>query len=199
MHGDDRPRVIAVTSSLPNEGKTTVVMNIARLVALAGRRVIVIDCDLDRSHQELGMPQQPGVREVLSGAIPAAEAIIHYQATGIDVIPAGKTPRAELLNIAALRDLIAAVRPIYDLVVIDSGPVLVVSDARVIAYLADTTVLIARWAQTRAAHAALALQRLREIRANVAGVFLTMVDAKKQPHYGPDIPPQHRVRRHYLQ
>jgi polysaccharide biosynthesis transport protein len=194
MHSNDFPRVLAVTSSLLNEGKTTFVMNVARLMALAGLRVIVIDCDLHRSrlHHELGISQQVGLTEVLSGAIPAAVAIIHHQATGIDVILAGRAPRAHLLNIAGLRDVIEFVRPIYDLVIIDSGPVLVVSDARVIAYLADTTVLIARWAETRAAHAGLALQRLRQIRANVAGVFLTMVDAKKQSHYAPGIPAQHR-------
>jgi capsular exopolysaccharide synthesis family protein len=194
--------VISVTSSLPGEGKTTVVAAIARLVAITGRRVLVIDCDMHRPrlHRELGMTEQPGLAEVLAGNLASAEAVIHDTATGIDLMPAGKDRKTDLLSTARLRDLIDGVRSLYDLVVIDSGPVLAVSDARVISQFADTTVFVARWAETRKLHAAAGLQQLHEVRCNIAGVFLTMVNIKRHSRYAfSDSAADPRLQKYYLQ
>lgn len=208
IHGTGDENVISVTSSLPGEGKTTVVMAIARLVAMTRHRVLVIDCDMHhpRLHRELGMTEQPGLAEVLAGKLSGAEAVIHDTATGIDLMPAGTDRYADLYNTGSfllfygrLHDFVASVRSRYDLVVIDCGPVLAVSDARVISHLADATVFVARWGQTRKAHAAAGLQQLRDARVNIAGVFLTMGNVKKQSRFS-DLPAYHRLlRKYYLQ
>ena len=108
-------------------------------------------------------------------------------ASGLDVLPAGRgnPPNSSaLLGSSRMESLLAKLCTAYDLVIIDSPPVQIVSDARFLARMADTTVFVARWAATRREVAALALRQIAESGASLAGVVLSMVNVRKNARYG---------------
>ena len=179
---DAKPRVVLVTSALPGEGKSTMAMSMAQMVARYGQRVIVIDGDLRRPaiHRLAGVSHRPGLVEWLLGRNPLEEVIYSTGPGGIDVIPAGDQPQLppNLLSSDRFRQLLRGLMERYDMVILDSAPVLAVSDTRILATLAEKTLFVVRWASTSHKVAASALRQLVEAGANVAGVALTAVDVK---------------------
>lgn len=185
----DRPiKVLALTSSVPGEGKSTTSLCLARSSALAGQRTIVVDCDLRRRGLESILRQKPavGLLEVLSGQTPLREAIFRDEESGAYVLPvvaAKFTPR-EVFNTKAFADLLVTLREHFEHVILDCPPVLAVADTRVIAKQADATLFLLRWQKTPARAARLALDALQAVGARVAGVALTQVNLKAQAAYG---------------
>ena len=177
-----RPKVVAITSALPSEGKTSCSVSLARTMAMSGERVLLIDCDLRRNSLE-GLVSQPsgaGLIEVLMGAAPVEQAVVADAVKGLDLLCIYKatfTPR-DLFGDARMAELLAKVRGTYDHVVLDCPPVLAVSDARTLATLADATVMIARWGRTPRSAARAALDLLRRDGVKVLGVVLSMVDKR---------------------
>lgn len=178
---DQRPRVVLVTSALPGEGKSTLAMSLAQTVARYGQKVIVIDGDLRRPavHRLAGVSHKPGLIEWLLNRNPLEE-IIYSTPGGIDVIPAGDQPQLppNLLSSDRFKQLLRGLMERYDMVILDSAPVLAVSDTRILATLAEKTVFVVRWASTSHKVAASALRQLFEAGAHVAGVALMAVDVK---------------------
>ena len=183
-------RSILVASSLPGEGKTTIAVSMGRLLARSGRQVVLVDADLRRSKAAdvLGLSTRVGLIQILTGREDdLTEAIQLDAASGLHVLAAGRGRPAnssDLLSSSRMEDLMAALVDMYDVIIIDSPPVHVLSDARVIARLVDTTVFVVRWATVRREVAALALARLREFGVDVAGVALSMVNVRKNARYG---------------
>jgi polysaccharide biosynthesis transport protein len=179
---DQRPRVVLVTSALPGEGKSTMAMSLAQMVARYGQRVIVIDGDLRRPavHRLAGVANKPGLIEWLINRNALEEVIYSTGAGGIDVIPAGDQPQLppNLLSSDRFRQLLRGLMERYDMVILDSAPVLAVSDTRILATLAEQTLFVVRWASTSHKVAASAIRQLVEAGAHVAGVALTAVDVK---------------------
>jgi capsular exopolysaccharide synthesis family protein len=179
---DHRPRVVLVTSALPGEGKSTMAMSLAQTVARSGQRVVVVDGDLRRPslHRLAGIAQKPGLIEWLLGRNAAEEVVYSAGPGGVDVIPAGSPLQLppNLLSSDRFRLLLHGLTERYDMVILDSAPVLAVSDTRVLAALAERTLFVVRWASTSRKVAASALHQLFEAGANVAGVALTAVDVK---------------------
>jgi len=179
---DTRPRVVLVTSALPGEGKSTMAMSLAQMVARYGQRVIVIDGDLRRPavHRLAGVSQKPGLVEWLLNRNALEEVIYSTGPGGIDVIPAGDQPQLppNLLSSDRFRQLLRGLMERYDMVILDSAPVLAVSDTRILATLAEKTLFVVRWASTSHKVAASALRQLHEAGAQVAGVALMAVDVK---------------------
>lgn len=179
---DARPRVVLVTSALPGEGKSTMAMSLAQMVARYGQRVIVIDGDLRRPavHRLAGVSQRPGLVEWLLNRNALDEVIYSTGPGGIDVIPAGDQPQLppNLLSSDRFRQLLRGLMERYDMVILDSAPVLAVSDTRILATLAEKTIFVVRWAATSHKVAASAMRQLFEAGANVAGVALMAVDVK---------------------
>jgi polysaccharide biosynthesis transport protein len=179
---DTRPRVVLVTSALPGEGKSTMAMSLAQMVARYGQRVIVIDGDLRRPavHRLAGVSQRPGLVEWLLNRNALEEVIYSTGPGGIDVIPAGDQPQMppNLLSSDRFRQLLRGLMERYDMVILDSAPVLAVSDTRILATLAEKTLFVVRWASTSHKVAASALRQLHEGGAQVAGVALMAVDVK---------------------
>ncbi|HWI28730.1 MAG TPA: polysaccharide biosynthesis tyrosine autokinase [Stellaceae bacterium] len=179
---DQRPRVVLVTSALPGEGKSTMAMSLAQMVARSGQRVIVIDGDLRRPavHRLAGVAHKPGLIEWLINRNPLEEVIYSTGAGGIDVIPAGDQPQLppNLLSSDRFRQLLRGLMERYDMIILDSAPVLAVSDTRVLATLAEQTLFVVRWASTSHKVAASALRQLVESGARIAGVALMAVDVK---------------------
>jgi succinoglycan biosynthesis transport protein ExoP len=180
--------VIAMTSSLPGEGKTTTAVCLARSAAQAGQRVVIVDCDLRRRAvgRLLGIEPEHGLLEVLNDVARLKSALHLDELSGAYVLPltqTGFTPK-DVFNSAAMDDLLGTLKGQFDLVILDTAPVLAVSDTRVIASKADAVVLLARWRATPKKAIGHALRLLEDTGAHIAGVALAQVDMKAQARYG---------------
>jgi len=185
----DRPlRTVLVTSSLPGEGKTTTSIAIDGSAAASGLRAVAVDADLRHPnlHAVLGVANERGLSNYLSGNA-ALEDIIEFDAaTGLFYITAGArvTNATDLLSLPRMRDLLDQLAQAYDLIVFDSTPMMAVSDALVIVRHIDKTLYVVRWAKTRRDTVAGALRLLFDAGANIAGCVLNQVDEKRQSQYG---------------
>ena len=180
-------KVIAVTSSLPGEGKTTTSIALARTMATSGARTVVVDCDLRQRglNRVLSTEAKIGLLEVLNGAATLEQALVP-DPSGAMVLPLAKaayTPK-DVFGSQAMRSLLKELRVRFDVVVLDTAPVLPIADTRVLAPMADAVVLLVRWQKTPRKASASALRLLRSVHAHIAGAALTQVDAKAQARYG---------------
>jgi succinoglycan biosynthesis transport protein ExoP len=182
------PRVIMVTSALPQEGKTTTSINVAVVLAQKGVRVLLIDADLRRPsiHKTLGLGPRSGLSNVLTGSTTLEQSITRTNILpNLYILPAGTPPPnpAELLASANMRDVLAQLREEYDHVVVDTPPSLSVTDAVVLSPRADAVILVIRSGQTTKQ----ALRRSRDVLASVGakviGVLLNAVDLTSPDYY----------------
>ena len=180
-------KVIAVTSSLPGEGKTTTTFSLARTLATSGANVIIVDCDLRQSAINRFLPEVPtlGLLEVLNGVCSLDQALITDQ-SGAKVLALTKsayTPR-DVLGSPAMLKLLAELRNRFDVVLLDTAPLLAIADTRILAPHTDAVVMLARWKKTpvKAITAAIGLLQGRGV--FLAGLALTQVDMKAQTRYG---------------
>ena len=184
--------MIAVTSALPDEGKTTCAAALGRVMGMSGERVLLIDCDLRRrSLQSLvSKPAEAGLLDVLAGRAQVRDALQPDTVAGVDVLTtrdAGFTTM-DVLGGEEMRRLLAEVRPLYDYIVLDAPPILAVADARTISSLADSVLLVVRWRRTTRQAAQATLARLESDGAPLAGVVLTMVDTSARAAVGASNP-----------
>jgi capsular exopolysaccharide synthesis family protein len=186
MEDQPPPRVIAVTSALPREGKSTTALGLTRALATSGSRVLLIDCDFRRSalNAMIGNPQR-GLADVLDGKAKITEVIIRDPRTSALILPWGRAPGAkEMMSTPVFEEALAALRERFDHIVVDTPPVLAVADARLIAAKADVTLMVSEWNKTPSRAAAAAVELLRSAGANLVGVALTKVDVRLHAHYG---------------
>ncbi len=195
------PKVVLLTSALPGEGKSTVALSLARLMASCGKRVAMVDCDLRRPtlHKAFGTAQSPGLTEFLAGQAELGAVLSRDTMSDACLIAAGVRSQTapDLFASDAMRKLIAALSSQFDLVVLDSAPVLAVSDTRNLARLADKIVFVVRWQVTRRFAAQPALRQMVDAGGNVAGVLLSMVDLRRYAKFD-DRGFNHRQFRLYL-
>lgn len=180
--GAQRARVVAVTAARPAEGKTSVALALARAAAQGGERVCVLDCDVRQTSfaAALHADATPGLTDLLAGQVTDAQVIRADPLTGMRFIAAG-TPNANALGLfmsEAMARLLQRLRETHDLVLLDAPPAQAMTDTRVIAHIADATLLCLRWHSTPQAIAEHALALLGEAGANVVGVALTRVDTR---------------------
>jgi succinoglycan biosynthesis transport protein ExoP len=183
----DRPhRKLLVTSAAPAEGKTTVACSIAIALAQGGQRVCIVDCDLRRSrlHRIFNRVGEAGVTNVLVGEATLDEVA---KPTGIDnlwSIPAGPTPPnpADIFHSERFRQFIADLGDRFDRVVIDSPPLVAVTDAVVIATLVDGTVFVVRAFKTSRHLSSQGLRSLRDVDAPVVGAVLNAVNLSRHEY-----------------
>jgi polysaccharide biosynthesis transport protein len=182
------PKIILITSALPQEGKTTTSVNTATVLAQKGTRVLLVDADLRRPsiHKALGLGPRSGLSNVLTGGVSLPDAISRSSVLpNLFVLPAGTPPPnpAELLASSQMVEVLAELRQHYDHIVLDTPPTLSVTDAVVLSTRADAVVLVIRCGQTTKP----ALRRSREIlgqvNARVAGVLLNAVDLNSPDYY----------------
>jgi len=185
---DKPPKVILLTSAVPGEGKTTVAVSIARLAARNGKKAVVIDCDLRRpaTGKALGVTKFDfGMVEVLTGEKSLEQCLQKDPRSSLQVLPvklkSGNPP--DLLGSQAMEKLVAALRANYDLVILDSAPLLPVHDTRILARLVDATVFVVRWEKTPRDAARNAARILADIHAPLAGVILTRANTKRFQYY----------------
>lgn len=184
---DNPPRVLVVTSPLPNEGKTTSACNIALTLAMGGARVILVDGDLRKPKvgEYLGMSSAAGLSSVLAGRHELRDVITGYGRDTLAVLPSGPTPPnpSELLSSQHMTDLITTLANHYDVVVIDAPPLLPVTDAAVLGSVADGAVLVIRYGKTRREELQRALQALERVQAKVLGTVLNFAPKRKRGAY----------------
>ena len=187
---DKPPRVILITSSLPGEGKSTFACSLAGLMARSNpvKRIVVVDCDLRRSSvvSSLGVPATGGtIDEYLAGNKTLDQTLGCDESSGLYYVPARRnTPNsAEILNSNVMRAFVQGLARQFDLVILDTPPLITVSDALVTAQLADYVVFLVRWEQTSRELAVNALKQMRDLRKHV-GVVLAQVDVRRHMRYG---------------
>ncbi len=181
-------QIVAVTSALPGEGKTTTAICLARSAALRGGRVLVVDCDLRRRTVNRMLASEPavGLLEVLNGEASLEQAITLDAASGAHILPLSKTsftPK-DVFGTQTMDRLLAELRNRYDLVILDTAPVLPIADTRVLAPKADVVVFLARWRKTPQHAVEAAFRQMAGTGAQIGGVVLTQVDMKQQAKYG---------------
>jgi capsular exopolysaccharide synthesis family protein len=181
------PRSLLVTSSLPSEGKSSTVLSIATQAAVSGRRVIVIDCDMRHPSvgPALGVGTCLGLADYLAGQARIDEVIGQDGATGLHFITAGsgRVRPVELLASPRMNRLLQALEKEFHLVVLDTPPLLPVSDALPLMREADATLFLVRWEKTKREVVKAGLRQALEAGARLAGVAMTYVDTRKLAQY----------------
>ena len=178
---EDSARVVMLTSSVPSEGKSSLALALGRTAAEEGLRTLLIDADLRRPSiaTMLGRPAGLGLAELAAGRVGLDEVMIDDMRSQLRIIPGSATggPPVGLMGDAGVAAVIAKARESYDLVIVDTAPLLPVSDTARLAPLADRVVFALRWGHTAAPLAKQAIEQLAG--AQLAGVVLTRVDLAK--------------------
>lgn len=182
------PKVILVTSALPQEGKTTTSINTAIVLAQKGTRVLLIDADLRRPsiHKTLGMGPRTGLSNVLTGNANLQQAIVRSAILpSLFILTAGTPPPnpAELLASSVMKDVLAELKDEYDHIIIDTPPTLSVTDAVVMSTRADAVVLVIRSGQTTKQALRRSREILMQVNARIAGVLMNAVDLSSPDYH----------------
>jgi capsular exopolysaccharide synthesis family protein len=184
---DHGSRTLVITSTGPGEGKTVVAANLALALAQTGQRVLLIDADMrkPRVHSMFNKAQQPGLSNVLVGNSKASEAIHQAGVAGLWVMPAGLHPPnpAELLGSKRFKDFITSLAPHFDWVIIDTPPVMAVTDPAVVAHVANDVLFVVGAEMTSRFAAQRALEQLERAKAKCCGAVLNKVDLQHNPYY----------------
>ncbi len=184
---DHPAKIVAITSTTPQEGKTSFASSLACVTAMSGKRAILVDCDMRRPavHKNMHAENMDGLVELLLGEKTFSEVVHKDESSGLHFITAGKSvPNpADLLASQHMRNLLSALSQQYDLVVLDCPPVLAVADPRVITLFADKTIFITRWAETNREVVGMAIRQLKEAGTNIAGIALSRVNMKRHSSY----------------
>jgi capsular exopolysaccharide synthesis family protein len=188
---DHEVKAVQVTSSVPEEGKTSLAICLARVVAASGQRVILVDGDLRRSRiaRMLGLSNKhKGLSDlVVAGESDIAEFILRDEAGKVDFLPTGTAKFANATDIFSSRRMqviVELLKSMYDLVVIDTPPVMAVADARIIGRVVDKTVFVVHWDKTPRKVVRAAVEQLRRAQVNLAGVVLQQVDLDRYGRVG---------------
>ena len=183
---DDPAKVVLVTSSVPQESKSTIALSLAYSALKAGLRTVIIDGDLRHPSVSrfFGLHNGPGLVDLLTGAASVEQTFIARD--GLIIIPAGTKSQnpPDLLGSSRMKGLVDKLRENYDYVIIDTPPVGPVIDAKVAMQLADKVIFVVRWQSTSREMVVQSIEGLNAER-KLAGVVLGMVDETKVPRYGP--------------
>lgn len=184
----DRPlKTILVTSSGPQEGKTTTATSLAITMAGSGNRVLLIDADMRRPriHKVFGMSNGKGLSSLILGEGQLKDHIRETEVAGLYALTCGPVPPnpAELLHTAAFQKILGLVTDRFDRVIIDSPPVGVVADAAVMSTHVDGTVVVVKAGQTSREAGRKAVRQLRDVKANLLGAVLNDLDLQRYGQY----------------
>jgi len=186
---DKPPQVIILTSSVPGEGKTTNSLALAVNLVGTGKSVLLIEGDIRRNTLGEYFPgdrSAKGLVSVLSGEAKLEEVMVHHAALGLAFLPGERSAinAADLFMSDAWRNLIEQMRKKFDYILIDTPPVLVVPDARIIAQVADAVLFTVRWNETSRTQVQEALRMFETLRLKVSGLVLSQIDGAEMKRYG---------------
>jgi capsular exopolysaccharide synthesis family protein len=180
---DSDSKVFVVTSSLPEEGKTTTATNLAITLAQAGQRVLLVEADLRRPKvsNNLKLETAVGLTTVLVGRIPLEDAVQDYSVENLSVLTSGTIPPnpAELLQSQAMSDVLREMRASYDTIIVDAPPLLPVTDAALLTAQSDGALIVVRHSKTTKDQLQHAMDRLEAVDGRALGVVLNMVPNRR--------------------
>jgi tyrosine-protein kinase Etk/Wzc len=185
------PKTVVLTSPLAEDGKTTCAVNLAITMALRGSRVLLIDADLRRGviHATFGTPRSPGLSEILSDELPFAQAVrtiqVGSQAGSLHFLTTGAVPPnpTVLLQSPAYPELLERLKGQYEMIIIDSPPANIISDASILGLNADVALVVARSGMTQSAALTYAVEQLTRVGVPLLGVVLNDIDFDKDAAY----------------
>jgi polysaccharide biosynthesis transport protein len=181
-------QIVLVTGTAPGEGKTTTLLNVAKLLAVSGETVAVVDCDLRRAnlHLRLNVPREPGFTDFFVKGAELSGLVRTTRIPNLSVVPSGPLPPnpPALLARADLGVALSQLKRHYRWVLVDSPPVAAVTDALLLAQHADATVLVVQQNKVDRAMVKRALGALRKVTPNVIGAVLNAVDVRTKGYYG---------------
>jgi capsular exopolysaccharide synthesis family protein len=179
---ETQPRILLLTSSMAEEGKTTTAINLSITLAQTGVRVVLLDCDLRRPqiHRVMGLGNDDGLSGYLSETAELADVVKATEVSNLFVIPAGPPPKnpAELLGSSKMKEALALLAGEYEYVVIDSPPVLSVSDARILATLADGVILVVKGGETPKESVRRSKRLIEDVHGHLLGTLLNNVNVR---------------------
>ena len=180
--------ILMITGASPGIGKTFICSNLATLVAKAGQKVLFIDGDMRRgyTHELLGAESKTGLSNILSGKTPFTPDLIQHGDFGFDFIARGQVPPnpSELLMHSRMNELLDWASKNYDLVLIDTPPILAVTDASIIGKLAGTSLMVARFETNTLKEVEISYKRFAQNGIDIKGVILNAVVRKSANAYG---------------
>jgi capsular exopolysaccharide synthesis family protein len=184
---DDPPRVLVITSSLPGEGKSTTAINIALALAEAQHTVALVDGDMRRPKlaEYLNLIGSVGLSTVLAGRASLHEVLQKTRFPGLTVLTSGATPPnpSELLGSQAAKKVLSDLRGGFDYVIVDSSPLLAVTDAAILAAESDGVLMIAKFARTKREQLAHAVDNLTHVGARILGAIFAMSPTGAHDYY----------------
>lgn len=184
---DQEVRVITVTSSRPEEGKSTVACNMAITFAENGKKVLLVDTDLRRPtvHKKFKLPNSLGIVNVIMNMEMLHEVVHHDVTEGLDIITSGVIPPnpSELLGSRKFQRFIDEMRDQYDTIILDSPPLLAVTDAQILTTLSDGTVVVVQHGVTKKDEISQAKDLLEKVKGNILGVVLSQIPPEDNGYY----------------
>jgi capsular exopolysaccharide synthesis family protein len=184
---DTQHKIVVVTSSVPEEGKTTLSFNLACALGQI-KKVLLIDADLRRP--KIGKlvgreTRQPGLADLVAGQAQVSQCVFFDERAGIHILPAGTVPPnpLELLSSRRFEDVVMKLREAFDIVVIDSAPLQLVSDAQVLSQFASSVIYVVKADGTPYQVAQNGIKKLRRVNAPLLGVVLNQLDIEKAEKY----------------
>lgn len=186
---DQQPTVIMSTSTVPGEGKTTQSVSLAQNLSGLGKKVLLVEGDIRRRTLDEYFKQdagEHGIVSVISGSVPLADAVFHSDRLGADVLIGEKSTNnaADVFSSKKFAEFVEEVRKAYDFVIIDTPPVLVVPDARVIGQHCDAIIYSVKWDSTQKSQVIAGLNELRAVNLNIAGLVLAQINPRGMKRYG---------------
>jgi len=184
---DSEPQVLLISSAGPQEGKTMTSANLAVTMAQAGSRVVLIDCDLRRPkmHNVFKMSREQGVSNILVGKLDVEDALQPTEISNLFIIPSGPVPPnpSEILGSRRMKKLIAGLRQNFDRILIDSPPIVAVTDATVLTRSIDGAIIVIRANDKSRELVRHSLEKLKSVGAPILGAVLNGVDTSKNSYY----------------
>lgn len=185
---DEPPKIIMSTSSLPGEGKTTQSLALAQNFAGLGQKVLLVEGDIRRRvfSQYFDISAKSGLLSVLSGEAELSEVVVHDDKLRADILIGEKssTNAADVFSSKKFSQFLEKSRETYDVIIIDTPPVLVVSDARVIGQFVDAVLYTVKWDSTTRNQIREGLRMFETVNVKVTGLVLGQIDAKGMKRYG---------------
>ncbi len=183
---DKTIKTIVITSSVPGEGKSTIAGNLALCLSESGNKVLIIDCDLRRPslHKKFRLSNLKGITDCLIDKDNLKESIQEFT-SDLSVISSGTIPPnpAEILGSKTFERFLKNIGSIYEYIILDTPPLLAVTDASILAGKADATIIVVKYGKTREKDINLAYKELKKVNANVVGSILNSCDMKRTDSY----------------